>query len=417
MRSGLSNTFDAAVIGGGIAGCAAAFALQREGFRVALAERTSVYRDRVRGEGLAPWGAVEAARLGITEVLEHAGARELPFWDTWRGQQRRRDVLAQRDPHRSGVLTFHHHAAQTALLDLAARTGVHVRRPARATPDHRRGECWHVQLLDGEIRSRLLIIASGRAGPVRCVPLVRDPVTHTVTGALMRAPHADPDAVATARTPRGRLLAFPLREGLVRVYHMTAGPPTGRADGVAAARTLMLEDITSAIPPLARDAEFVGRSASFPGASFWPQVITGPNIAYIGDAAGVNDPSIGQGLAIALRDVREFVDALRGTSTLERALERYRARRARYFAVQRLVAIVSWTLDTPGPGGEQARNQLRTGATPARARLLQEIRRDPAAVCADTRTAAILLGVPKGDSSLKGLSRLVENAPYSHQQD
>ena len=57
--------FDAAIIGGGIAGSSLANTLARNGARVLVVEREQQFRDRVRGEGMLPWGAGEARRLGI----------------------------------------------------------------------------------------------------------------------------------------------------------------------------------------------------------------------------------------------------------------------------------------------------------------------------------------------------------------
>jgi 2-polyprenyl-6-methoxyphenol hydroxylase-like FAD-dependent oxidoreductase len=399
---------DATIVGGGIGGCTLAIALRAAGWTVALAERTQRYRDRVRGEGVAPWGVAEATRLGVAGLLlEEAGARELPFWDTWHSALPRRDVLAQRDPHRRGVLTFRHHIAQAVLLDHAERIGVHVHRPAAAVPLRRHRGRWHVRAHGTEIRSRLLLIASGRPQS-RGTRVHRDPVTHSVTGAILHAPHADPDAVATARTPHGRLLAFPLSDGHVRVYHMTATAPS--SPGHAQAR--LLEDAAAAIPNLTEAATLIGPCATFPGASYWPQTITAEQAACIGDAAGVTDPSIGQGLSITFRDVRELVEALTQEQTIEDALARYCDARARYFATQRLVALVSWTLDQPGPDGDRARSAVAS-SDPERGRLLQEIRRDPGAVAADGAAATTLLGADEGDSSLRDVSQLAGHVPYS----
>lgn len=61
--------FDAAVIGGGLAGCSAAIALARQGRRVLLLEAGTYPRPKVCGEFLSPETAALFAQLGFSERL------------------------------------------------------------------------------------------------------------------------------------------------------------------------------------------------------------------------------------------------------------------------------------------------------------------------------------------------------------
>ena len=72
--------FDVITVGGGVGGAALAWALAREGIRVLVLERESEFRDRVRGEGILPWGVNEARDLGIYEILVNGGARPILKW-------------------------------------------------------------------------------------------------------------------------------------------------------------------------------------------------------------------------------------------------------------------------------------------------------------------------------------------------
>jgi 2-polyprenyl-6-methoxyphenol hydroxylase-like FAD-dependent oxidoreductase len=47
-----------------------------------------------------------------------------------------------------------------------------------------------------------------------------------------------------------------------------------------------------------------GPCATYPGDDTWADVPFAPGVVLIGDAAGYNDPIIGQGLSIAMRDAR-----------------------------------------------------------------------------------------------------------------
>ncbi|MDX6407064.1 MAG: hypothetical protein QOE13_135, partial [Gaiellaceae bacterium] len=62
---GQAPSFDVLVVGGGLAGSSLAITLAREGVDVLMVERERVFRDRVRGEVMATWGAVEAKRLAL----------------------------------------------------------------------------------------------------------------------------------------------------------------------------------------------------------------------------------------------------------------------------------------------------------------------------------------------------------------
>ena len=64
-----ANNPDIVVVGAGIAGASIATVLARGGIEVLLLERQPEYRDRVRGEYMAPWGVLEARALGLEDVI------------------------------------------------------------------------------------------------------------------------------------------------------------------------------------------------------------------------------------------------------------------------------------------------------------------------------------------------------------
>ena len=104
------------------------------GARVLVFERERRFRDRVRGEGMHPWGVAEARALGLDVSLTAACAREVRYWTSYRGSEtlRRRD-LVETSPHRAGELTFYHPAMQEHLLGLAEDAGAEVRRGVTVT--------------------------------------------------------------------------------------------------------------------------------------------------------------------------------------------------------------------------------------------------------------------------------------------
>jgi 2-polyprenyl-6-methoxyphenol hydroxylase-like FAD-dependent oxidoreductase len=58
--------------------------------------------------------------------------------------------------------------------------------------------------------------------------------------------------------------------------------------------------------------EIAGPCATYPGTESWCDRPFGDGAVLVGDAAGHNNPVIGQGLSIAMRDARTVRDTLRG---------------------------------------------------------------------------------------------------------
>ncbi|HXZ89296.1 MAG TPA: FAD-dependent monooxygenase [Candidatus Binataceae bacterium] len=55
--------YDVITVGGGLGGAALAKVLAEKGLRVLVTERESEFKDRIRGEWMAPWGAAEVQKL------------------------------------------------------------------------------------------------------------------------------------------------------------------------------------------------------------------------------------------------------------------------------------------------------------------------------------------------------------------
>ena len=69
--------YDVIIAGGGIAGSALGRYLAAENVKVLIVEKESQFRDRVRGEGIWPWGVLEAKKLGIYELLRDTCGHEV----------------------------------------------------------------------------------------------------------------------------------------------------------------------------------------------------------------------------------------------------------------------------------------------------------------------------------------------------
>src|SRR5687768_11888158 len=101
--------YDVIIVGGGIAGSSLAKSLAEHGMKVVVLEREAVYRDRIRGEQMHPWGIAELRELGLYDTLRSACGHELPWVDLFLGPQQ----LAHRDltkttPQQAPELSFYH---------------------------------------------------------------------------------------------------------------------------------------------------------------------------------------------------------------------------------------------------------------------------------------------------------------------
>ena len=123
------DPYDVVTVGGGLGGATLARAMAERGARVLVLERERQFKDRVRGEWMAPWGAAEARALGIYDLLLETCAHALPAWDAFIGPMfLGRRVLAETTPQGLPALALYHPAMQEALLAAARDAGAEVRR-------------------------------------------------------------------------------------------------------------------------------------------------------------------------------------------------------------------------------------------------------------------------------------------------
>lgn len=130
------------------------------------------------------------------------------------------------------------------------------------------------------------------------------------------------------------------------------------------ARDRFLAKCANAFPEGAFDsAHTVGPAAFFPGIDIYPSRIAGHRIVLVGDAAGANDPSQGQGLSLAFRDVRELSHLLATESDWQGAIGEFSRRRPSWY--EPLRAYARWqgplTTDT-GPEADAARQRAKRAA-------------------------------------------------------
>lgn len=330
---------DVTVIGGGVAGASMAAALATAGLGVVVIEREPQFRDRVRGESIHPWGAREADRLGLLSVLKAAGANELPLWQRYEDSTPQEpSCWADDTPEGHVELGIFHPAMQQALLDHAQDVGATVLRPAHVTAFRggARPEL-EVETEGGRaiVRTRLVVGADGRTSTARHwagAATRTDPVHHSIGGCLLEGVDLDPKRTHMAVTKGVMALVFPQGGDRGRAYLACSSERAAlvRAGGTEG----FITSLAAYFPEGAfAAAGAIGPAAFFPNRDIWADRIAGDAVVLMGDAAGANDPTVGQGLSLTFRDARELRDLLLDDHDWQRAILEFAERRATYYAV------------------------------------------------------------------------------------
>ena len=335
--------FDVITIGGGLGGSAFSGAMARNGLNVLLLERETKFKDRVRGEGMPPWGAADARELGVLDLLRSTCAHDVPRWQDYVGpmQATDRDLPSTTTSGLPNV-TFYHPAMQTTLLDAAADAGAEVRAGARATGV----TCGATPAVtfeqDGKRETktaRLVVVADGRNSPTRAwagFGEKQDASRLFISGVLFEN-YCGPDDtsrfVSDFEHARSSII-FPQGKGRARSYLITRV-----VEGIRLQGTKDVPGYVDAILEVGMPREFFERAeaagplATFEGADCYVEHPYRDGVALIGDAAASSDPSWGQGLALTVRDARVLRDSLLATDDWDAAGHAYAAEHDRYFGV------------------------------------------------------------------------------------
>jgi 2-polyprenyl-6-methoxyphenol hydroxylase-like FAD-dependent oxidoreductase len=386
VMSVLSSRFsDIVVVGGGIAGASIALVLARAGLTVTVLEQQLSYRDRVRGEYLQPWGVAEAQNLGISEILvTKAGGffarRIIPYDEITpphAAEAAARDLRGL-VPGVAGALCVSHPAACLALSQAAETAGATVIRGIRGptvTPGSEPAVTFELDGVEHRLSCRLIVGADGRSSTVRAqagIRLLRDQPTHLISGMLVDdVPDWPQEDIAIGTEGDVCFFVFPQGGQKLRLYTGTALDQRSRYSGTAGSRRF-LDDFRglSCVPfheALGR-ATPIGPCATMGGEDTWTEVPFVEGIVLIGDAGGYCGPIIGQGLSLALRDVRLLSEILlEEREWAPPRLERYGERRRVGLRRMRMVAALRAALSA----------QFGPEAAARRAHFRDRVREDP----------------------------------------
>lgn len=365
--------FDVIVIGGGIAGSAVASVLAAAGVDVLVLERETEFRDKVRGEYLQPWGAAEMLSMGLETVLLDAGGgwcRRLIGYSEDVDPAVAKAGAVPLDamvPGSPGGFCVGHPQASEALNSEASTRGATVRRGVDAivvTAGSEPRTSYEHQGASHEVACRLVVAADGRHSMVRRALDIDLHVVKskaTLGGMLVRTESWIEDAAIIGVEGDRHFLVFPRPGGLVRLY--VCRLPSDETSGPERARHMLEAYKLDCVPGSERlaTAEQAGPCAYVPGSDAWTDVPITDGVVLIGDAAGWNDPILGCGLSVAMRDARSVADVmLGGDDWSPEAFDAYVIERSERMRRLRMCAHLSTELHcTFTPAGRERRQTFK----------------------------------------------------------
>lgn len=351
----MAQKYDLIIVGGGIAGGGLATVMARAGKSVLVLEKTTEYPDLVRGEWLAPWGVVEARRTGLLEDMVNAGGHYLKRHVNFaEGIDPEAAIAGALDmsallPGVPGPLCLRHPIACQALTDSAEVAGATVLRGvSQVALTAGPGVRYRLDGAEHSATGRLVVGADGRNSVVRTqagIAIQRDPTHHLFSGMLVEGADGWPEDAQTKGTEGDvNFLAFPQGKGVVRLYLGYGLEQKTRLTGRDGPRRF-LEAFNLASVPWSEaivKATPISRCHSYPNEDTWSDEPFAEGVVLVGDSAGHNDPIIGQGLSIALRDIRIVSELLLGSERWSESLfatyaeeRKERMRRLRFAAALR----------------------------------------------------------------------------------
>jgi 2-polyprenyl-6-methoxyphenol hydroxylase-like FAD-dependent oxidoreductase len=352
--AGREQSFDVVIVGGGLGGSALGGYLARDGLDVLVLERLTEFSDRVRGEWMAPWGAAELKKVGLYERFMANGGHHLACnigYDellTPDQAEARAFSFGGVHPDVPGPLCMEHVVMQNQALAQAIEAGADVRcgvSGVEVTAGEQPDVAFEYEGESHEVSCRLIVGADGRTSSVRRqlgIRMEEAPIDHLIAGLLVDGAEGWPqDLQAIGKVGDIHYLVFPQGRGKIRIYADYAYAGEARFNGDDGAQELLAAFDMEPVPhsEAVANARPIGPCRSFPSQDAWVDEPCVEGAVLIGDAAGYNDPILGQGLSVTLRDARMVGELLTqneawSTSLFEPYVDerRERLRRLRFTA-------------------------------------------------------------------------------------
>jgi 2-polyprenyl-6-methoxyphenol hydroxylase-like FAD-dependent oxidoreductase len=348
---------DVVVVGGSLAGATLATVLARAGVGVTVLERETQFRDRVRGESIAPWGGAEAQKLGLEQLLLDAGgsyaSMVIPYDEvlTYDESMRLATPVGKLVPGVGGWLDVGHPQMCEAVLGEAVATGANVVRgvtDVTLTPGSQPEVTYVLDGVQHTRTPRLVVGADGRNSSIRRalgIELQETPVKCMGGGMLVADVEGWPiEEWAVGTVGDVYYIVVPRIGGLARLYLLHDVAQKGRFSGPDRQAELLAAFRLPCVPnsDVIADGTPAGPCSFHPMNDAWCDRPLAEGAVLIGDAAGWNDPINGQGLAVALRDARMVGEVIAsGADLVPAAFEDYAVERRERMRRLRAAALVA----------------------------------------------------------------------------
>jgi 2-polyprenyl-6-methoxyphenol hydroxylase-like FAD-dependent oxidoreductase len=331
-----AGNYDIITVGGGIAASTLAKAMAGRGAKVLVLEREKQFKDRVRGEGVVPWGVAEANELGICCLLKEKCAHDVPYVEAGSGLRDLRATTPQQLP----LLSFPHQVMQETLLAAAENAGAEVRRGVSVEHVERGVE--PTVVVEGHsherISARLVVAADGRGSAVRKwtgFSVCEQSNDYYMAGVLLTNVHASREIFYAVFNPElGTWTGLiPQAGDQFRAYFVYPKTMGYRLQNESMLN-LFIREAAKGYAPMAdylADAKSIGPLASFDASDKWVEHPYRDGVVLVGDAAATSDPTYGQGLSFAMHAARVLRDELTNNSDWEAAGHRYAEQHQRSF--------------------------------------------------------------------------------------
>jgi len=332
---------DVIVVGGGIGGLSAAFALARKGLRVRVLERSAEFGEVGAGMQIAPNCTRILRTYGLLDEATRLGVRpsSMVMKDAVDGTVLTSlDLADMEQRYGTPYIVIHRSDLHTLFLSACREAGVDLRTSQHVTGYDNTGAGARVQLADGTAHEARLVVAADGLHSAARARLVGDEAVNSAYVAyrgavpieMVRENGVSATDVVVYVGPRCHFVQYPLRGGEMFNQVAVFESPRARAgqedwgtpDELDAAYAGMTENIQRGLPLMWRDR-------------WWRMFDRDPvmtwvygRIALLGDAAHPPLQYIAQGAIMAIEDgyvLAEHVAANPGEAGLDQALAAYQA--------------------------------------------------------------------------------------------